>query len=220
MIIEQLISPIVPTLQPTDTGSRALMLMEENNITQIPLVIDDKYIALVKEGDVLDWETPESPLSTADFLSYKPAVMFNGHPYDALRLAHGQNLSVVPVVDEEDMYRGSVTQDSLLKFITETSGIDNPGGIVVIEVEPRNYSLLDIARICESEEVTIISSQLYTNRDTAKFEITIKVNRTSVDALVGALERHSYRIIESYGEQISKDYIVERYNLLMNYLNM
>ena len=38
MNIEQLISPVVPTLELTDTGSRALSLMEENNFTQLPLI--------------------------------------------------------------------------------------------------------------------------------------------------------------------------------------
>ena len=54
MVIEQLISPIVPTLLPSDTGNRALTLMEENIFTQLPLVMEDQYMALVQETDVLD----------------------------------------------------------------------------------------------------------------------------------------------------------------------
>jgi len=220
MVIEQLISPVVPTLLPTDTGSRALFLMEENNLTQLPLVVDAKYLALVQENDVLDWDTPESPLSKANFLNYRPAVFASGHPYEAMRVAHQQNLSVLPVVDNENTYIGAITRDDLLKYITENSGVDNPGGIIVIELDPRDYSLSEIARLCESEDVIIISTQLATNKATGKLEVTLKTNRTDLSGLASALERHKYTVQQVYGEQAHYEDMLDRYNLLMNYINM
>lgn len=220
MLIEQLISPIVPTLMPTDTGNRALYLMEENHLTQLPLVLDQKYIGLVMENDMLDWQTPESPLSAYDFQMYKPAVFANGHPYDALRIAHQQNLSIIPVVDRSDTYMGAITRDSLLKYITENSGLDNPGGIIVLEIEPRSYSLTEIARICESEDVVLIATQLHTNSETGMLEVTLKTNRTEFGAVISSFERHGYNIKEIFGEQGSAEDMVSRYKLLMNYINM
>lgn len=220
MIIKQLISPIVPTLLPSDTGNRALLLMEENSLNQLPLVAEEKYMALVNENDVLDWEKPDSELSGAVFLNYRPSILTTGHPYDALRIAHQYNLSVVPVVDIENTYIGAITRDELLKYIAEKSGVDAPGGIIVLEIDPRNYSLYEIARICESEEVMVASTQLFTNNITGKLELTIKTNRTSLDAVVSSLERHNFKVKEVYGEQSGKDDVMARYNLLMNYINM
>lgn len=80
MVIEELISPIVPTLLPSDTGNRALFLMEEANLTQLPLVANNQYMALVQENDVLDWQQPDSQLAKAGFLNYRPAVFASGHP--------------------------------------------------------------------------------------------------------------------------------------------
>lgn len=220
MVIEQLISPVVPTLLPTDTGSRALSLMEENNLTQLPLVADEKYMALVQESDVLDWDTPESPLSKASFLNYRPAVFASGHPFEALRVAHQQNLSVLPVVDNENTYLGAITKDNLLRYITENSGVDNPGGIIVVELDPRDYSLSEIARICESEEVIIISTQIATNKVTGKIEVTLKTNRTDLQGLAASFERHNYSVLQVYGEQTHYEDMLDRYQLLMNYINM
>lgn len=220
MIIEQLISPVVPILQPTDTGNRALSLMEQNALSQLPLVMEDKYVALINENDVLDWEDPEAQLSEANFLHYKPAVQVSGHPYEALRVAHNQNLSVVPIVDRENIYKGAITRNDLLKYITENSGLDNPGGIIVMEIAPRDYSLQQIARICEGEEVLIISSQLFSNKMTGKFEVTIKTNKTSLDGAVNALERYNFKVLAVYGEESSKDHLLDRYNNLMNYLDI
>jgi CBS domain-containing protein len=219
MLIEQLISPEVPTLIPSDTGNTALHLMEENNLTQLPLVKEDQYMGLIQEDDVLDWKNPETQLDMTE-LQYKPAVFANGHPYDALRIANSQNLSIVPVIDNENRYVGAITRNDLLKYITENSGLDNPGGIIVLEIDPRNYSLYEIARICESEEVLIISTQLFTNRATGKLEITLKTNRTNLGGIVSAFERHKFTVKEVYGQTDNPDDVLDRYNLLMNYINM
>ena len=220
MVIEELISPIVPTLLPSDTGNRALFLMEESNLNQIPLVAEEQYISLVQENDVLDWDNPETQLGKADFLNYRPAVFASGHPYEALRLAHQQNLSVVPVVDNENKYLGAITRDDLLKYITENAGLDNPGGIIVLEITPQNYSLHEIARICENEDVLIISTQLHNNRANNKLEITIKTNRTNLEGVAASFERHKYKVKEVYGEKAHQEDLLDRYKLLMNYINM
>ena len=220
MLIEQLISPIVPTLILTDTGDKALSLMEENNLEQLPLIADDKYVALVRENDLMDWDKQETALQGADFLGYRPAVLATGHPYEAIRLAHQQNLAIVPVVDAENTYIGAVTRSDLLRYITEKSGLDNPGGIIVLEVEPRSYSLYDIARICESEEVLLISTQIFSNKITGKLEVTLKTNRTNLSAIVSALERRNYKILEVFGDNNDNAGMADRYNLLMNYINM
>ncbi len=220
MAIEQLISPVVPILQPTDTGDRALFLMEENNLTQLPLIAENKYMALVQENDIMDWDSPETALSNADFLYQRPAILHTAHPYDALRIAHNQNLSIVPVIDRDNTYVGAITAGELIKYLAEKSGLDNPGGIIVLEIEPRNYSLYEIARICEIEDVLIISTQLYSNKATGMLEITIKTNRTRLDALTASLERHNYKVKEVYGEQNDDEDVMSRYNMLMNYINM
>src|ERR1017187_7299251 len=109
MNIEHLISSAVPALSPTDTGDRALELMDKNNFTQLPVVSEDNYIALVQESDILDWKKPGDALSTSGFLNYRPAIMASNHPFEALRLVHQMNLSVLPVIDNEQKYAGSVT---------------------------------------------------------------------------------------------------------------
>jgi CBS domain-containing protein len=220
MVIEQLISPIVPTLVPTDTGNRALFLMEENNFNQLPVVADEKYVGLVKENDVLDWPDQNQKLEGVGELNFKPAVLASGHPYEALRIAHQQDLSIVPVVDNENTYIGSITTNDLLKYITENTGLDNPGGIIVLEMDPRNYSLTEIARICESEDVIIMSLQIYTNRQSGMIEVTLKTNKTNLGAVVASFERHKYNVKEVYGEAGFQDDMRDRIKLLMNYINM
>ena len=159
MSLELLISPSVPILEPDDTGERALAAMEENKYAQLPLVADDHYVALIQESDMLDWSRPESKLGDSHFLNYKPAVAASVHPFEAIKLANQLNVGVLPVIDNEHRYLGSVTRDTLLKYVAENSGISTPGGIITLEIAPRNYSLYEIARICENEDVAITTTQ-------------------------------------------------------------
>ncbi len=218
MNIDQLISPI-PTLKPEDSGNMALDLMQENNLAELPVVADDHYMGLAQERDIMDWNDPDETLNTGEHLSYKPAISAVAHPFEAMRLVHQMNLSVLPVVDNSNKYIGAVTRDGLLKYVTENSGIDTPGGIIVLEIPPRNYTLYEIARICENEDVVIMNMQVHANEQ-GMLEITLKLNRSSLDAVVSSFERYKYHVKEVYGENSSDDDITGKYNLLMNYINM
>ena len=220
MSMTRLISPLVPTLLPSDTGTRALELMEENKLTELPVVMDEIYEAIVKEDDLLELPDAEVTLhDTGLLLTYKPAIISSAHPYEALRLMTQMELDVLPIINIDQKYLGSVTKDTMLRYVADNSSIDIAGGIIVLEMEARNYSLYEIARICENEDVTIMNSHVSTTAE-GTMEVTIKTNRTALEAVVSSLERHDYRVKDVYGDQKNMEDVMGKYNLLMNYLNM
>lgn len=219
MIVRQLIDETIAPLSPNDSGNQALTMMEQMSLKQLPIVADGKYLSLIKEEDLLEWATPEAPLSKGDFLHYKPAIAADAHPFEALRLMNSQQLTTLPIVDHENNYLGVLTQQQLIQYCAEKSGINNPGGIIVVEVAPRDYNLAEITRICENEEVSILTMFVNTVVD-GRIEITLKTNRANITALSNAFERYGIQVKEVYTEQQDHDDIKDRYNLLMNYINM
>jgi len=220
MLLTPLISPYIPSVTPSDTEEDVLSVLSRNNLEHVAMVDNDHYIALIQEKDLLDRDKPDEQLKDGHFENFKPAVMIGAHPYDALRIMHLHNLDVVPVVHENFEYAGCITKDSLFKYLVENAGIDIQGGIVVLEVNAHDYSLSEIARICESEQVVVISSQLKTNVESGKLEITIKTNRTDLSGLIQSFERHDYTILATFGDKELENDIIDRYKLLMNYINM
>ena len=218
MNVTQLTVPI-PTLKPEDTGDTALRIMEEHHLTELPLVAEENYLGLIQETDLLELDNHNDTLSASHYQNFKPAIIGSAHPYEGIRIANEMNISVLPVVDNEQKYIGAVTRDSFLKYISENSGISEPGGIIVLEILPRNYTLPEIARICENEDVTILNLQVHPN-ERGMLEVTIKVNRSSLDAVVSSFERHKYHVTEIFGEKKHDEDMSEKYNLLMNYINM
>jgi acetoin utilization protein AcuB len=220
MFIYQLISNDIPTLMPSDSGDRALQLMQDHQVTNLSIVEGTEYKALLKEEDLLNWGTPEVALSSGDFMNFKPVVYGNQHPYEAIRRAIQQNITVVPVIDEENKYLGSVSRNDLFEFLTNNSGLDKNGGIVVLEIKPVNFSLSEIARICESNDVVITNMQVFTYPNAEVMEVVLKTNTKEIQSLIASFERYEYVVREVFGDMPAAESMLDRYQSLMHYINM
>lgn len=219
MLAQELISTIVPVLNPLDTGAKALRLMNEFHLTQLPVVVDGKYLALIDEDEVMDWEDPDQLLEISPN-PYKPAIMEGAHFFEALKLFYDQKLSVLPVVSKEGEYLGLITKDNLLAILAQVNGVKEAGGLLVLEVEPRDYSLSEIARISESNDVTLLSVNTINNPNTGKLEVLLKTNRQEMQGLVATFERFNYNIKYMFSEELEEDLLKKNYDLLMNYISM
>ncbi len=217
---KSLISAEFPVLSLEDSGEKALRLMSEYRVFHLPLIQRDNYLALVSEDDILDWDTPEEPLSLAEFLTFRPAVFEGTHPYEAVKIAKEFNLSVLPVVDKHNHFSGVITIDGLFSFLTDNNSIKNEGSILVFEMEQRNYSLSEIARIGESNDISILSVEVKNKDEQGMILVTIKVNSNDIQALVSTFERFNYTIVNTFATDIAKDDVQHNYDLLMHYINL
>lgn len=220
MFIYQLISNEIPSLRPDDTGDKALQMMHDLQVGNLAVVDGDEYKALLKEEDLLNWETPEMALSQGDFMDFKPVVYGNQHPYEAIRRAIQQKISIVPVIDENNKFLGSVTKADLFEYMVSNTGLDKVGGIISLEVKPADYSLSEIARICESNDVIILNMQVFTRPEEEIMEILLKTNTQEVQALVASFERYEYTVRDVFGDMPVNESFLDRYQSLMHYINM
>lgn len=216
---KDLIAPEFPVLTLEDSGEKALQLMNEYHVFHLPLTQRDNYLALVSEDDILDWDTPEEPLSLAEFLNFRPAVFEGVHPYEAVKVAREFNLSVLPVVDQHNHYAGVITIDRLFTYLTENDAIRSQGSIVVLEVEQRNYSLSEIARICESNQISILGVSQQPIDEHGLMRITLRVNSNDIKGLLSTFERFNYSIVETFAHENSDGDVQHNYNMLMHYIN-
>jgi len=197
-----------------------LQLMQELHVAHLSLVEGEEYKALVREDDILNWDTPEAPLSSAQFLNFRPVVYGNQHPYEAVRRALEQDISVVPVIADDNKYLGSVLKTDLLDFVARNSGLDKAGGIITLEMKPVDYSLSEISRICENNDVILLNVQVFTIPDQEAMEVVLKTNTKEIQSLIASFERYEYTVKEVFGELPSMEGMLDRYQSLMHYINM
>lgn len=219
MTAEALITDALVPLRPTDTGEEALGIMNEFYIRHLPVVDDRELKAVISEDDILNADALE-PVSSYQLPSQPPAVFPDDHVYDVMRLLVEYKLTVVPVINREGDYIGMVTNEDLLRFFAESSTFRDPGSIVILEMGRHDYSLAEIARIVEGDGAVILSSFVNTFQDTNRTEVTIKVNSQNIGATLATFERFNYNVKASFNEKQLQDSLRERYDSLMNYLNV
>jgi acetoin utilization protein AcuB len=221
MIANDLISEIIPSLKTSDSGQTALNWMEIFRISHLPIVNNQDFLGLISDTDIYDMNQPEEPIGNHELTLLKPYVTDNQHLFEVIGLAARLKLSVVPVLDNDNRYKGVITSSDLIRHIAGISSMDQPGGIIVLELIERDYSLSQIAQIVESNNTKVLSMYITSPAESTRLEVTLKVNTTDLLALIKTFERYNYDVKTWVTTNDSIDrFYSERFDLLMKYLNI
>jgi predicted transcriptional regulator len=220
MLTRELLTQTLPYLHLQDKVYQALQLMNDNNVTHLPIVEGEKFVGIISEEDLLQVENDKSELSTLQQSFADVSVKDDDHFLKAVQLAAESGVSVVPVVNEENELVGTVAYNELLKFSSEFLSLKEPGGLVVLEIESSQYSFGEVSKIIESNDAQI--TQLNTSFDSATglMLVTIRINKQEVSDIVASFQRYDYYVKYFFGEEIYTNDIRSNYDNLMNYLKI
>ncbi|MGI4728226.1 MAG: CBS domain-containing protein [Janthinobacterium lividum] len=220
MVAAELISDIIPPVKPTDSVEKVNTLFIEFKVEELPVVDGEEFLGLITENDLIEVFDEEVPISTVSLSKTQAFVRDNQHIYDVIRLFYAQKLSVVPVLDMQDNYLGLITITSMNDyFATLTSAIE-PGAIIVLEIGNRDNSLVQMAQIVESDKAQILSSYVRSFPDSTRMEVTLKINKKDVSAILASFNRYDYMVSAVYNQAQVEDDSKNRYEILMNYINL
>ncbi len=221
MVAKDLISDIVPALKTSDLGQTALNWMEIFRISHLPIVNNQDFLGLISDTDIYDMNQPEEPIGNHELTLIKPFVLTDQHLFEVIGLAARLKLSVVPVLDNKNHYKGVITTNDLVRHLAGISSMDQPGGIIVLELIERDYSLSQIAQIVEGNNIKVLSMYITSPPDSTKLEVTLKVNTGDLVSVIKTFERYNYDVKTWVTGNDSLDmFYSERFDLLMKYLNI
>ena len=110
------------------------------------------------ESDFFDLDLNEGVKSVKLPLSYEEAsVLPATHLYDVLRVVDEFGIEIVPVVDKEEKYHGSIIVEEMMTEVARAHADQILGNIVALRIEAIHYSLEDLSRWVESNNVKILS---------------------------------------------------------------
>jgi CBS domain-containing protein len=221
MVAKDLISEVVPSLKTSDSGQTALNWMEIFRISHLPIVNNLDFLGLISDTDIYDMNQPEEPIGNHSLTLLKPYVTTEQHLFEVIGLASRLKLTVVPVLDEHSHYKGVITTTDLVRYLAGISSMDQQGGIIVLEIIERDYSLSQIAQIVEGNNVRVLSMYITSPPDSTRLEVTIKVNTNDLASVIRTFERYNYDVKTWVTSDDSMDkFYSERFDLLMKYLNI
>jgi acetoin utilization protein AcuB len=221
MVAKDLISEIIPSLKTSDSGQTALNWMEIFRVSHLPIVNNQDFLGLISDSDIYDINQPEEPIGNHSLKLFKPYVDAEQHIFEVIGLASRLKLSIVPVLDSNNHFLGVITTSELIRHIAGISAIDQPGGIIVLELVARDYSLSQIAQIVEGNNVKVLSMYITSPPESTKLEVTLKVNTGDLTSVIRTFERYNYEVKTWVSDNDSMDrFYNERFDMLMKYLNI
>lgn len=219
MLSTALISNVIPPLKTSDTIQKSLERMNEFKLFHLPIVNEVQLLGLVSENELLEARDQQSPLGNLT-LSVVNAFVYNDvHVYDVIKLFQELKLSIVPVLDRQKNYLGLISIHNFVASIADMFALKENGGIIVLNVGNRNNSFAQMAQIVESDNAQILSSYVSSFPYSTLLEVTLKINKTELSAIVATFERYNYEVKAVYNSEVYNDY-EDRFNALMNYLNV
>ena len=218
MLTRDLISQSIPYLHQQDKVYHALQLMNDYHVAHLPVVKDDAYLGIISEEQLLhsDDENRIEELQVSDGTS---SVQGNDHFLKAVQVAVAHKLSVVPIVEGEQML-GVVTYDDLLRNTSNFMSLNYPGALIVLEIESTSYSFAEISRIVETNDAQITQLNTLVDVETGIMQVTIRVSKMEVSDIIATFQRYEYNVKYYFGEEIYENELRTNYDNLMNYLKI
>ena len=220
MLAIELNNNIIPRLQLEDTVGKALQLINDFKVSHLPVVSEEKYLGLISEDDLLDADNKKMHIQLLQDEFIDISIKDNEHFLKAVNISNQYQTSVVPVVNEDKEFLGSISGQNLLRTLGNFSGAQEIGGIIVLEMERSRFAISEISRIVESNEATILHLNTTIQPETGLLTVTIHINKKELSMVVAAFERYEYDVIYYFGEEKFENEIHSNYRHLMNYLNI
>ncbi len=220
MIARGSISSDIPTIASGATVARALELMDECHLSQLPVVVGDSYVGLVCERELLSQRGDCGVIG--DALLHAPFVFAESSIFEALSAISQENIWVLPVLDQSKCYLGAIDCKSLVSTLSQLcSAVSHEGALVWADMAVEEYSASLLARLAEECDSTLVSLLTFPNNSTGRLEVCVRLSIVDATPFVRALERYDIHVVRSFQQEgVFDDNLRNRVDELLYYLEM
>ncbi len=220
MLVGDLITDEIPPLKITDTVELALDWMEQFKVSHLAVVNNRELIGVVSETDLMDYEHPDEQINVSKLHLMRPVIHHHQHTYDLVKLMSSLNLSLIPVLDEQEMYKGCITLKGIVQNLSTMIAVQNPGGVIVLEMNQHDYSVTQIGNIIEGNDAKILSLHISSTPESTKLEVTIKVNREDLSGIIQTFNRYNYSVKATFNTSGFDRGMNDRLDEFLHFLNI
>src|SRR6266545_5921459 len=187
------------TLSPSDSLARAIHVMKEKKIRQIPILSETgKLVGIVSDRDLKDvspsrattldiWELHYvlDKLKLGDIMTKKPWTVTPEMPIEkAALLMLEKKVEGLPVIDSKGALVGILTEGDIFRALVDLTGVAKKRTRVSLLIPDKAGSIREVADICRAQGGTIFSILgSYARVPAGKRELVMRVDCPSPDAL-------------------------------------
>lgn len=217
MTVATILSSLDP-LSTEDTVGEALLLMADGHIGHLPVLTPDGLLdSVVSELALRAHPDPNLPIGS--LIAGEPvSVRLDTHVFDAAHLLRQHALSMIPVVREDGAYAGLVVRQALFGQLAHMLATEEPGAILVLDADRRDFSLGQVAQLVEQSGVRILSVSTEDDPGDGHVRVTLKLNVTDTARVRHLMAHYDYRVVAVFDE--AEDDLEERAAAFLRYLEV
>ena len=211
MTIEQRMTRNPVTIGPDANISEARDLMKKNKVHRLPVLDKDKnLIGIISEKDIL-YASPSpasslsihemayllSKLTVRKIMSKNVTTVNRNIPVEeAARMMADEDLSSLPVVDENGSLVGIVSKSDLFKILIDLFGARSIGVRVSFVVDEQAGKVASISKVISEAGLDIIAFGPFSGTDLSNRTLTIKIGTKDIDKVTKLLSPFAKEIVD------------------------
>ena len=218
MITKKLISKEIQTITLEYSGAEVLAIMQENHISHIAILSNNELLGIISEEDIWSMHDENNKVESIKEKIKHFFMPLGKDVFEIINYMDKHKLSLLPMLTH-GKYIGSITYESIISSLASIVAIQESGGVIILEMMKKEYSMSEIAQIVESNGARILSAYITDVDDRDVIKLTLKLNIIDIAPVIQTFERYKYTVAAGYNQSENKDNLGDRYDLLMRYLN-
>ncbi|MBD0778226.1 CBS domain-containing protein [Maribacter sp. ANRC-HE7] len=218
MQIQTHIITTIPVFEVDEPLGNLVKFFMENTYSHIAIVDGKKFLGVFNENDLehfdVDKKIEDFKYNLESFFVREETSWF-----DVLETFARNEATLVPVISEGNDVLGYYDITDIVSVFIDMPFFTEPGGILVVAKEQRDYSFSEIVQIVESNNSKFIGGFISQIRD-GVVQITIKISGTSMNEVLHTFRRYNYTILFGNVEDQFIDDLKQRSDYLDKYLNV
>jgi acetoin utilization protein AcuB len=138
----------IPFIRLNDKAYYVLELMQEYKVDTLAIVEQEKITGVVSEKLLLELE--DDAITMEQIISVLPIEKIHDdeHIFDVLKKCTSIHNYFLPVINTDNDYIGITSPQKILQNLSANSAICTKGGILILEMDAKDYSLTEISQNC------------------------------------------------------------------------
>jgi len=218
MQIQSHIITSIPVFEVDEPLEGLVQFFVENTYSHVAIVHDKKFIGVFNENDLESFDVgrkiEDFKYNLESFFVRKDTSWF-----DVLETFARNEANLVPVLGTEDEILGYYDITDIVSVFIEMPFFTEPGGILVVSKELKDYSFSEIVQIVESNNSKFIGGFI-SEMNNEEVQITIKISGDSMNEVLQTFRRYNYSVLFGNVEDQFIDDLKQRSDYLNKYLNV
>ncbi|MGB4383142.1 MAG: CBS domain-containing protein [Bacteroidales bacterium] len=208
------------TVKTSTTLKEAKELMNEWKVSHLPIVNNDILLGILNEDDLIGISDENTQLGNVELSTPIVSVQSDSHIFDILQFMGQYKLSICPVTAHNMQYIGSIIGVDFLHCLSPFMSLNNPGGTIILEIKPVDYTMAQIASIIESNDAHILATFIHADAEKNQLYVFIKIDKMDIAPIIQTFNRYDYIVYASYQEEEFYEELYRNYEFLMRFLNI